>query len=255
MEIVKIKLDELQEWENNARIHTKRNLEALKQSLKDFTQTKPILVQKSTMRIIAGNGTYEAAKALGWESIECNILDLDDARANALAIADNRTGDLSEWNEKYLTEALEGLKTDGLLDLTGYNSNELEQMLKFQNGDMFEKITPNTEKEKAGADAFPPKKEEREKKEPPKKEKEKPMPSPVETDEEFDALPNASAPYDRQISFTMDGFIFNLSDVEKLSELRALLDLLKGADHSVQDKVNDDLFQWLANRLTDEFLR
>ena len=40
---VYIKIKDLREWENNVRIHTKRNLEALKQSLRAFKQTKPII--------------------------------------------------------------------------------------------------------------------------------------------------------------------------------------------------------------------
>lgn len=66
MNTVKIKLSELVEFPNNVRIHTKRNLDTIKNSLKEFGQVKPILVQKSTNYIIAGNGTYQAAKALGW---------------------------------------------------------------------------------------------------------------------------------------------------------------------------------------------
>ena len=58
MEVVQLGIGEIKEWDHNSRIHTKRNIDALKTSLKSFDQYKPIVVQKSSMRIIAGNGTY-----------------------------------------------------------------------------------------------------------------------------------------------------------------------------------------------------
>ena len=136
MNIVKMKLDDLQEFPNNVRIHTKRNLDVLKSSLSEFKQTKPILVQKSTNYIIAGNGTYQAAKALGWKEIECNILDLPDDKARALSIVDNRSGDLSQMDEKNLLDFLKDFDKD-LLDITGYDDKELDKMIQFQEGTLF----------------------------------------------------------------------------------------------------------------------
>ena len=52
----------------NARLHDDRNLEAIKSSLERFGQQKPIVVD-STMSVVAGNGTLEAAKMLGWTKI------------------------------------------------------------------------------------------------------------------------------------------------------------------------------------------
>ena len=140
MEIVTLNVSEIKEWENNARIHTRRNLEALKKSLTAFGQTKPILVQKSSMSIIAGNGTYQAICALGWETIDCRILDISDEQAEALAIADNRTGLLSEWDERMLAESLKKIDEFGNLDLVGFSDLELEKMLEYQSGELFEKL-------------------------------------------------------------------------------------------------------------------
>ncbi|MBR4316869.1 MAG: ParB N-terminal domain-containing protein [Alphaproteobacteria bacterium] len=67
MELKRMKMTDISQHPQNVRIHTKRNLDLLKNSLSTFGLYKPILVQKSTKYIIAGNGTYQAAQALGWE--------------------------------------------------------------------------------------------------------------------------------------------------------------------------------------------
>jgi len=54
--------------ENNARKHSEVNIAAIAESLKQFGQRKPIVVTQDN-RVIAGNGTLEAARFLGWEEI------------------------------------------------------------------------------------------------------------------------------------------------------------------------------------------
>jgi ParB-like chromosome segregation protein Spo0J len=50
---------------SNARQHNERNLEAIKGSLARFAQVEPLVVQKSTGRVIGGNGRLVAMRALG----------------------------------------------------------------------------------------------------------------------------------------------------------------------------------------------
>ena len=65
MNVVKVNLDELVEDNNNARIHSERNIEEIKKSLKKYKQYRPFVVQRSTNKIIVGNGMYRAMKLLG----------------------------------------------------------------------------------------------------------------------------------------------------------------------------------------------
>lgn len=129
MEITYYKLptDKLKPDERNARLHDDRNLEAIKASLAQFGQTKPILVQKGTGRIIAGNGTYEAAAGV-LDKIACRLLDVDDRQADAIAIADNKTADLAEWDEKVLADLLYGLEFE-LQNATGFSADEIATLL------------------------------------------------------------------------------------------------------------------------------
>lgn len=74
----------------NARKHDTKNLEAIKGSLARFGQQKPIVVGKGNC-VIAGNGTLEAAKALGWDKIDVVRTELEGSEATAFAIACEKT--------------------------------------------------------------------------------------------------------------------------------------------------------------------
>lgn len=119
-----VRLEQLNSDPQNVRTHDARNLEAIKRSLETFGQRKPIVVAKNangTLVVIAGNGTLEAARALGWESITVAEVpeDWDADKARAYAIADNRTAELADWDQTGLTNALLEL------DAVGYDMKTL----------------------------------------------------------------------------------------------------------------------------------
>lgn len=96
----------------NARKHDEKNLEAIKGSLAKFGQQKPIVVTSDNV-VIAGNGTLEAAKALGWEKIDIHRTVLKGAEAMAYALADNKTAELAAWDEDVLRDQINALSSDG----------------------------------------------------------------------------------------------------------------------------------------------
>ena len=102
MKLETLRISDLVSDPNNARKHDEKNLEAIKGSLTQFGQRKPIVIQGST--VIAGNGTMEAAKQLGWETIEVVRVpdDWSADQAKAFALADNRTAELAAWDEQVL---------------------------------------------------------------------------------------------------------------------------------------------------------
>ncbi len=83
----------------NARSHGTENLDAIEGSLCRFGQAEPLVVQKSSGRVIGGNGRLVAMKKLGWTECDIVELDLDDLQATALGIALNRTSELASWDE------------------------------------------------------------------------------------------------------------------------------------------------------------
>jgi hypothetical protein len=102
---------------NNANRGTDRGRDALARSLRDYGAGRAVLIDRHG-RIIAGNKTVEQAKALniplrvvktdGHHLIAVQRDDLDlatDLRAKALAIADNRVGELDlEWDVEMLKQ-------------------------------------------------------------------------------------------------------------------------------------------------------
>lgn len=119
MKVEKVKIDSLTVDPENARKHSKRNINAIASSLENFGQRRPLVVWDEV--IIAGNGTLEAAKSLGWTDIEVTRVpsDWSSEQARAYALADNRTAELADWDPEILATQLIDL------DSMGFNMSEL----------------------------------------------------------------------------------------------------------------------------------
>lgn len=132
MEIRQVTIDSLVLDPANARKHNKKNLEAIKGSLAKFGQQKPIVVDKHNV-VIAGNGTLEAARSLGWDSINIVQTQLEGVEAQAFALADNRAGELAEWDLDNLGPLLKSLNDmDFDLSAIGFDENDLTKMVPEQ---------------------------------------------------------------------------------------------------------------------------
>jgi DNA modification methylase len=133
MEINSVCLTDLVSDPNNARKHDEKNLEAIKGSLSQFGQRKPIVVQGQV--VIAGNGTLEAARQLGWEEISIVQVpeDWTPEQAKAFALADNRSAELAKWDMQILNAQL--MELDAVefnIEAIGF---ELPQVLELENSD------------------------------------------------------------------------------------------------------------------------
>jgi DNA modification methylase len=119
-----VPIDSLHEDAANARVG--HDVERIASSLAQFGQRKPLIVNKAQgNKIEAGNGTFRAAKSLGWNHIAALFFDEDPATAAAYGIADNRTGEFSRWDP----DALEDLVgTVGDL-FTGFTQDELDEVI------------------------------------------------------------------------------------------------------------------------------
>lgn len=112
---------------SNARKHSNQNIDAIKGSLAKFGQQKPIVVGEKNI-VIAGNGTLEAAKSLGWDTIDIYRTPLKGAEAMAFALADNKTAELAEWDDENLTAQLSALFDDGWdMEDLGFDVSDLGQ--------------------------------------------------------------------------------------------------------------------------------
>jgi len=105
------------------------DVEAVAASLRRFGQQKPIVVQKSTGYVVAGNHLLRSALSLGWTEIAANVVELDDAKATAFMLADNRTADLGGYDDALLAAVLAEQAAAGNLEATGYNADEVAALV------------------------------------------------------------------------------------------------------------------------------
>jgi hypothetical protein len=127
-----VKLQTLELDPENLRDHeTNDSIPALKKSLEKFGQQKNIVVHKN--RIIAGNGMAQAAAELGWEEIEIKRVpdDWSSEKAQAYAIADNRTAELSTWHPEGLAIVLQQMTTEQNFELgdIGFDTDYLDNLI------------------------------------------------------------------------------------------------------------------------------
>jgi DNA modification methylase len=127
--IRRVALDAIHPDPANARLHPERNLEAIKASLRRFGQAEPLVVQRSTQRLIAGHGRVEAMRALGWTEADIVEVDVDDTTATALAIALNRSAETATWDVEALSRVLESLKCEFPLGDLGFDQKALDDLV------------------------------------------------------------------------------------------------------------------------------
>lgn len=126
LRVVKVKIDSLLFDPDNARKHSTKNIDSIAGSLKRFGQRKPLVVTGANI-VIAGNGTLEAAKKLGWSEIVVAYVPSDWTfeHARAYALVDNRTAELAEWDADKLAMQLIELDSVGWeLDDVGFEKLE-----------------------------------------------------------------------------------------------------------------------------------
>ncbi|UOE45485.1 DNA modification methylase [Agromyces larvae] len=129
LQVLDLPLAELLPFHRNPR---RGDVEALKASLERHGQYKPIVVNAGSLtgrpnEILAGNHTFAAAKALGWESMSAVLVDVDEERAAAIVLADNRIADLGGYDD---ADLLAVLQEAGDLSGTGYSSTDLAALLR-----------------------------------------------------------------------------------------------------------------------------
>jgi DNA modification methylase len=129
MEFIKLKIDQLVHAEYNPRKDLKAGdveFEKIKKSIQEFGYVEPIICN-SDYTIVGGHQRAKVLKALGYDEVDCVIIDVDKTKEKALNIALNKiTG---EWDFDALAGLLEELKTDDYnIELTGFDFSEAEKL-------------------------------------------------------------------------------------------------------------------------------
>ena len=120
-DISRVGIDKLIPYINNAKQHTDEQITRIASSIREFGFVNPVLIDKE-FNIIAGHGRVMAAKKLGLTEVPCVYVEgLTEAQRKAYILADNRLGELAEWDMDIVTSELEALQQfDFDIDLTGF---------------------------------------------------------------------------------------------------------------------------------------
>ena len=124
-EIVRVDVDKLIPYINNAKQHSESQILKLASSIREFGFVNPVLIDKD-YNIIAGHGRVMAARKLEMKEVPCLYIEgLSEAQRKAYILADNRLGELAEWDMDLVRLELEELElADFDIDLTGFDINE-----------------------------------------------------------------------------------------------------------------------------------
>jgi len=115
--------------QQNVRKHSPENVNAIAASLRQFGQQTPIVVDADFV-VRKGNGTVMARQQIGWGEVQFIRTKLRGKAARAYSVADNRTGDLSEFDQKALLEELRLLEQEdpNLRAAAGFSEQEVREL-------------------------------------------------------------------------------------------------------------------------------
>jgi DNA modification methylase len=88
----------LKPWPKNPRKNDGEPVVKVAESIKRFGFAAPIVARLETREIIAGHTRWKAARQLKLDRVPVRFVDLTEREAHALALADNRLGELAEWD-------------------------------------------------------------------------------------------------------------------------------------------------------------
>ena len=130
MKIEEINISEIKPYKNNPREIPVEAVEKVMQSIKQFGNNQPIVVDKDNV-IVVGHTRWRALKNLGKTKAFIIKKDFNKSEAIAYRIMDNRSGENSKWDKSLLKQEIDTLKdTDFNLDMTGFTFDELDKIME-----------------------------------------------------------------------------------------------------------------------------
>ena len=125
LEALAVPIADLVPYRSNPRVG---NVETIAESLQVNGQYRPIVVNRRTREVLAGNHTLKAALHLGWDRIAATFVDVDDEQAARIVLVDNRANDVAGYDDSALAALLDDLGTGNLAG-TGFSDADLAALL------------------------------------------------------------------------------------------------------------------------------
>jgi len=122
-------IDSITPYDRNPRLND-HAVNAVAASLQEFGFRQPIVVDENHI-IIAGHTRWKAAKKLGLKKVPVHVaVDLSPEQVKAYRLADNKTGELAEWDMDILPIELSELRDAGFdMGVLAFDEKELAKLL------------------------------------------------------------------------------------------------------------------------------
>lgn len=148
MKVQSMSITDIKPYPKNPRDND-AGVEAVANSIKEFGWQQPIVVDKDNV-IIVGHTRYKAAKKLGMKQVPVVVADkLTDEQVKAYRLADNKTGELTGWDDDLLNDELEGILDIDMSDF-GFDLELDDGEDKQVQEDDFDEEVPEEPKSKLG---------------------------------------------------------------------------------------------------------
>jgi hypothetical protein len=129
LDFKKIRISDLKPAAYNPRKDLKPGdpeFEKIKNSIIEFGYVEPIIVNDD-LSVIGGHQRIKVLKELGYDEIECVVIDVDKTKEKALNIALNKIS--GEWDSEALSKLLDELNQEDYdIELTGFDFSEAEKL-------------------------------------------------------------------------------------------------------------------------------
>lgn len=147
MQVQSMKIDEVKPYPNNPR-NNDDGVEAVANSIREFGWQQPIVVDKDNV-IIVGHTRYKAARKLGMKEVPVVVANnLTPEQVKAYRLADNKTGELTDWDMSLLDDELGDIADIDMSDF-GFNLDLDDDEVEVQEDDFDEEV-PEEPKSKLG---------------------------------------------------------------------------------------------------------
>lgn len=147
MEVKNVSIDSIKPYKNNPR-DNEAGVDAVANSIKEFNWQQPIVVDENNV-IIVGHTRYLAAKKLGLKEVPVKVATgLTPEQVKAYRLADNKTGELTDWDMGLLDDELADIADIDMSDF-GFNLDLGDDEAKVQE-DVFDEEVPEEPKSKLG---------------------------------------------------------------------------------------------------------
>lgn len=130
MKVENVKISKIRPYPNNPRKNDGEAVTKVAESIRQFGFQQPIVVDKN-MVVIVGHTRLKAAKRLGLKEVPVVVADgLTDDQVKAYRLADNKVGELAQWDDNLLAGELKSLTDIADFDMVIPGFEDLDEVFK-----------------------------------------------------------------------------------------------------------------------------